>query len=270
MSGAAQQPNVDPGATVAAAAVLAPGVIIGAGTVVHPGATIGARTVIGCNSVVHDGVILGEDCTIEDCVVLGKAPRLRMGSSAAGKPPPGPLRIAGEVTVCSGAVVYAGAEIQAGAIIGDQAQIRERSTVGERSVVGRASCVDFEASVGARVLIQTGVYVTAGTIVEDDVFIGPGVTTTNDNAMGRHPKGEPLKGPVLRRACRIGGGVVLTPAVEVGEEAFVAAGSVVVEDVPARAVVMGVPARAVRSVPDEDLIERWRSAERPRVSGEGA
>jgi len=48
------------------------------------------------------------------------------------------------------------------------------------------------------------------------------------------------------------------PCVEVGEEAFVAGGAVVTKDVPPRAVVMGVPARVVREVPDEDLLERWR------------
>ena len=67
-----------------------------------------------------------------------------------------------------------------------------------------------------------------------------------------------LRGATLRRACRIGGGAVLTPGVEVGEEAFVAAGAVVTRDVPPRAVVMGVPARVVREVGDEDLLERWR------------
>jgi acetyltransferase-like isoleucine patch superfamily enzyme len=62
---------------------------------------------------------------------------------------------------------------------------------------------------------------------------------------------------VLGRACRVGGGVVLTPGVVIGEEAFVAAGAVVTRDVAARAVVMGVPGRVVRHVGAEDLLERW-------------
>ena len=129
--------------------------------------------------------------------------------------------------------------------------------IGARSVVGRGSTIDNDVTIGERVLIQTLVYVTGGSVVEDDVFLGPGVITTNDDAMGRHPPGEPLLGVTLRRACRIGGGVVLTPGVEIGEEAFVAAGAVVTRDVGAREVVMGVPARVVRRVADEDLIERY-------------
>jgi acetyltransferase-like isoleucine patch superfamily enzyme len=100
--------------------------------------------------------------------------------------------------------------------------------------------------------------VTGNAVVEDDVFLGPGVVTTNDHAMGRHPRGEPLRGPVFRRACRVGGGVVVLPGIEIGEEAFIAAGSVVTRDVGARQVVLGAPARRLREVPDEDLIERWR------------
>jgi acetyltransferase-like isoleucine patch superfamily enzyme len=118
--------------------------------------------------------------------------------------------------------------------------------------------VDFDARVGARVLNQTGVYVTGGSVVEDDVFLGPGVQMANDHTMGRHPRGEVLVGPVLRRACRVGAGAVLLPGVEIGEEAFVAAGSVVTRHVAPRDVVMGVPARVVRRVGDEDLLERWR------------
>ena len=131
-------------------------------------------------------------------------------------------------------------------------------TIGAGTVVGRGSTVENATAIGARVKIQTQVYVTAYMVIEDDVFVGPGVTTTNDDTMGRHDASYALAGPVLRRACRVGGGVVLCPGVEVGEEAFVAAGAVVTRDVPARAVAMGVPARVVRSVGDEDLLERWR------------
>jgi UDP-2-acetamido-3-amino-2,3-dideoxy-glucuronate N-acetyltransferase len=63
-----------------------------------------------------------------------------------------------------------------------------------------------------------------------------------------------LRGAILRRACRLGGGAVLLPGVEVGEEAFVGAGAVVTRDVPARALVMGVPARVMRELAEEELL----------------
>ena len=76
--------------------------------------------------------------------------------------------------------------------------------------------------------------------------------------MARLAAGERLRGPVLRRACRVGGGVLLAPGVEIGEEAFVAAGAVVTRDVSSRAVVMGVPGRVTGAVGDDQLLERWR------------
>jgi UDP-2-acetamido-3-amino-2,3-dideoxy-glucuronate N-acetyltransferase len=248
--------EIDPGAHVHPGARLGEGVIVAPGAVIHEGASVGAGSQIGSGAVIHAGTELGERCVVEDCAVLGKRPRLRAGSSAEGAQF-GPLILREGVTVCCGAVVYAGASIEARAIIGDQTQIRERASIGPGSVVGRGSSIDFEAVVGARVRIQTGVYVTGGSIVEDDVFLGPGVFTTNDNTMARHGPEAPLEGPVFRRACRVGGGAVLVPGVVIGEEAFVAAGALVTRDVGDREVVIGVPARVVRSVPDADLIERW-------------
>jgi len=155
-------------------------------------------------------------------------------------------------------VIHAGVRLGTGTRVGDHAQIRAGATIGEGCVVGSFASVDPEVRIGDRVSIQTRCYLARGTTVEDDVFVGPGVTLTNDNAMGRHPADQPLRGAVLRRACRVGGGAVICPGVEIGTEAFVAAGAVVIADVPPRAVVMGVPARAVREVPEEDLLERWR------------
>jgi acetyltransferase-like isoleucine patch superfamily enzyme len=76
--------------------------------------------------------------------------------------------------------------------------------------------------------------------------------------MGRHPKGAPLTGVTLRRASRIGGGARILPGIEVGEEAFVATGAVVTRNVAPRTLVVGVPARKVRDIGDEELIENWR------------
>jgi acetyltransferase-like isoleucine patch superfamily enzyme len=217
---------------------------------------IGAGVAFGAYVVVHAGTRIGAGCVIEDHVVLGKRPRLARSSSARGEV--GCLELGERVTVCSGAVLLAGATIGEEAILGDHSFVRERSLVGPGSVIGRGSVVDNDVRVGARVKVQTGVYLTAYTVVEDDVFVGPGVTTTNDDTMARHDDSTPLRGATLRRGCRVGGGTVLTPGVEIGEEAFVAAGAVVTRDVPPRAVVLGVPARAVREVPAEDLLERWR------------
>jgi acetyltransferase-like isoleucine patch superfamily enzyme len=202
-------------------------------------------------------VTIGDGVVVEDGAMLGKRPRLAPTSASA---PAGrqPLVIGDGAAICAQAVVFASAHIGRDSIVGDQAFVRERSRVGEGSVIGRGSAVDNDVVVGARVRVQTDVYLTAYSVVEDDVFVGPGAVTTNDSTMSRHDKSYPLRGALLRRACRIGGAAVLTPGVEVGEEAFVAAGTVVTRDVPARGVVMGVPGRVVREVADEDLLERWR------------
>jgi len=231
----------------------------------HPGARgpllegdvrVGEGVWFGAYVVVGDGTVIGDGCSIEAHALLGKRPRLARHSGAHGDV--GALELGARVSVGAGAVVFAGASIAAEAILGDQTFVRERTSIGEGSVIGRGSVVDNDVTIGARVRVQTNVYLTAFTLVEDDVFVGPCTMTTNDDTMARHRPEMAIRGATLRRACRVGGGAVLTPGVEIGEEAFVAAGAVVTRDVPPRAVVMGVPARVVREVGEEDLLERWR------------
>jgi acetyltransferase-like isoleucine patch superfamily enzyme len=167
--------------------------------------------------------------------------------------------VIGEGTIIGGhAIIHSGVRIGAGARIGDHAQVRDRARIGAGVVVGSFTSVDPEVEIGDRSSIQTRCYITGGTVIEEDVFVGPGVTLTNDNTMDRHGDDYELRGALLRRGCRVGGGSVICPGVEIGEEAFVAAGAVVAGDVEPRAVVVGVPARRIRTVPDEDLLERRR------------
>jgi acetyltransferase-like isoleucine patch superfamily enzyme len=205
-------------------------------------------------AVVYPGTVIGEGCKILDYAVVGKQPTLSPRSTAKREELP-PLELGPGTIVSTGAVVFAGTTLGERAIVGDQACVRERCTIGDDVVIGRGSLVENDTSVGALTKIQAHAYITAYSLLEENVFIAPCVVTTNDNFMGRTEKRHDLvKGPTIRRGARIGGGAVLLPGIEVGEEAFVGAGAVVLKDVPARALVVGSPARQIREVPEDELL----------------
>jgi UDP-3-O-[3-hydroxymyristoyl] glucosamine N-acyltransferase len=246
-----------PESAIAASATVASDARIGPFCVIGEDAVIGAGAELGAHVVVHPGTQVGDRVVVQDGAVLGKPPRLAPGSASEGEAPP--LVVGAGTSVCAHAILFAGARLGESVIVGDQAVVRERARLGDRVLVGRGATIENDVSVGDRVKLQAHVYLTAFSVVEDDVFVGPCAMTTNDDTMARRdPSGGALQGATLRRACRVGGGAVLTPGIEVGAEAFVAAGAVVTADVPERSVVMGVPARVVRRVPDEDVLERWR------------
>jgi acetyltransferase-like isoleucine patch superfamily enzyme len=210
---------------------------------VHPTATV------------HEGTVLGEGVKVLENAVVGKQPTLSPRSTAKRDPLP-PTTIGAGTIVSTGAIVFAGSTIGERVILGDQSCVRERVEVGDDVVLGRGSLIENDTTVGARTKIQAEAYVTAYSTLEEDVFIAPCVVTTNDNFMGRTEKRLALlKGPTIRRGARVGGGAILCPGVEIGEEAFVGAGAVVTKDVPPRKVVVGNPARVLRDVPDEELLE---------------
>ena len=211
-------------------------------------------TEVAATAVVYPGPVIGEGCKILDYAVVGKQPTLSPRSTAKREELPALVLGPGSV-VSTGAVVFAGTTVGERVIVGDQACVRERCTIGDDVVIGRGSLVENDTSVGALTKIQAHAYITAYSLLEDNVFIAPCVITTNDNFMGRTEKRhDQIKGPTIRRGARIGGGAVLLPGIEIGEEAFVGAGAVVIKDVPPRALVVGNPARQIREVPDEELL----------------
>ena len=207
------------------------------------------------SAIVYPGTVLGEGVKVLENAVVGKQPSLSPRSTASRDPLP-PTEIGDSTIVSSGAIVFAGSRIGQRVILGDQSCVRERVSIGDNVVLGRGSLVENDTTIGAMTRIQAEAYITAYSTLEDHVFIAPCVQTTNDNWMGRTEKrfGN-VKGPTIRRGARVGGGVVLLPGIEIGEEAFVGAGAVVTKDVPPRMLVVGNPARVVREVPDEELLE---------------
>ena len=212
-------------------------------------------TEIAETAIVYPGTVIGEGCKILDYAVVGKQPTLSPRSTAKREDLP-PLELGAGTIVSTGAVVFAGTTVGERVIVGDQSCIRERCTIGDDGVLGRGSFVENDTSVGALTKIQAHAYITAYSLLEDNVFIAPCVITTNDNFMGRTERRHALmKGPTIRRGARVGGGAVLLPGIEIGEEAFIGAGAVVVRDVEARALMVGNPARRLREVPEDELLE---------------
>jgi acetyltransferase-like isoleucine patch superfamily enzyme len=205
------------------------------------------------SAIVHPGTVLGEGVRVLENAVVGKQPSLGASSTAKRDPLP-PTTIGDGTVISTGAIVFAGSSIGASCIVGDQACIRERVTMADDCVLGRGSLIENDTTVGSGTRIQAEAYITAYSTLEEDVFIAPCVVTTNDNFMGRTEKRKSLmKGPTIRRGARVGGGAVLLPGIEVGEEAFVGAGALVTKDVPPRKLVVGSPARVLRDVNEEEL-----------------
>lgn len=209
---------------------------------VHPTATV------------YPGTVLGEGVRVLENAVVGKQPVLSPRSTAKREPLP-PTVVGDGSVVSTGAIVFAGSQIGARVILGDQSCVRERVTIADDVVIGRGSLVENDTTIGSGTRIQAEAYITAYSTLEEDVFVAPCVVTTNDNFMGRTEERLGLiEGPTIRRGARVGGGAILCPGVEIGEEAFVGAGAVVTKDVPARTVVVGSPARVLREVPENELL----------------
>ena len=206
------------------------------------------------SAIVYPGTVLGAGVKVLENAVVGKQPTLSPRSTA-GREPLAPAVIGAGTIVSTGAIVFAGTTVGDRVILGDQSCVRERVQIGDDVVVGRGSLIENDTTIGAMTKIQADAYITAYSTLEEHVFIAPCVVTTNDNWMGRTEKrfGN-IKGPTIRRGARIGGGAILCPGVEIGEEAFVGAGAVVTKDVPPRVVVVGSPARVLRDVHADELL----------------
>lgn len=230
---------------------------IGRNVVVEGDVEVGPGATIGHNVVIRSGVRVGEGAVIMDGAVLGKLPaRASLSATTGGSTELPPLVVGRRVTIGANCVIYRGAELGDGVFVGDLATIREDVRIGELTIIGRGATVENRTTIGRKCKIESEAYITAMTTMEDYCFVAPCAAFTNDNFLGRtEERKKRFGGPILRRGARIGANATLLPGVVIGEDALVAAGCLVTRDVPPRMIVVGVPGRVLRPVPDDQLIE---------------
>ena len=145
------------------------------------------------------------------------------------------------------------AHIGAGAHIWHGVQVRENCHIGEKAIIGRGVYIGPGVKVGKESKIQNYALVYEPADIADGVFIGPNVTLTNDtypraiNADGTQKTGHDWEsvGVTIHYGASIGAGSICVAPATIGQWAMVAAGSVVVKDVTAHALVAGVPAKQI-------------------------
>lgn len=194
-------------------------------------------------SVVHPNVRLGRRARIGDFVILGEPPR-------GAEPGDLPLVIGDDAVIRSHTIIYAGNRIGNGFQSGHLVFLREENEIGDEVSIGTKSMIEHHVKIGDRVRIHSMVFIPEYSILEDDAWIGPNVVVTNAPYPRAKRTKEFLKGATVRRGAKIGANTTLLPGVEIGEDALVGAGSVVVRDVPPASVVAGNPARVIKAVRD--------------------
>jgi len=199
-------------------------------------------------------MIIGNNCEIDESSIVDVVP-MRASNSARPIDKLSITKIGDNVKIGPNAVIYQGATIGNNVMIGTGAVVRENVIIGDYTIVGCHVVIEQNCQIGQYVKLETKVYITAYSILEDYVFIAPCVATSNDNFVGRtEERFKHVKGVTIKRGGRIGVNATILPGIVIGEDALVAAGSVVTKDVPPHMIVRGVPAKIWREVPKEQLL----------------
>src|SRR3989344_3326517 len=224
---------------------------------------IGDNVSIGCNVVIHPYAYIGDNVTIEDNSILGK--RVTLAKTTKEDQAKKAKGISGgqkQLIIRSGATIKANVIILEGTVVGDDSFIgdgsfiREEVTLGNEVLIGSHVVVEQRTTIGSRTKIEAGSYITAYSTIENNVFIGPRVSTSNDKWMGRTEKRfQHRYGVTVRAGARVGLNAIILPEITIGKEAVVGAGAVVTKDVPPFTIVIGSPAKYLKLVPKEEVLE---------------
>lgn len=193
-------------------------------------------------AVARPKISLGPDARVDATAIVGYPTGRTL--------PTHDLTIGGKAQIRAGSIVYVGSRIGAGFETGHGVVIREQNVIGDDFKIWNNSTVDYGCVIGHRVKIHCNCYIAQFTVLEDDVFLAPGVIVANDLHPGCEKSRDCMRGPTLHKGVQVGCNVTLLPYVVIGEGALIAAGAVVTKDVPAHTVVAGNPARVIKRTRD--------------------
>ena len=150
-----------------------------------------------------------------------------------------------EVFIHNTAEVDKSAKVGRGTKIWNQAQVRNDAVIGENCIISKNVYIDESVHIGDRVKIQNNVNVYHGVTVEDDVFLGPSMTFTNDMFPRAFNSDWEITSTTVKRGASIGANATIRCGITIDEYAMIGAGSVVTHDVPKYALVVGNPAHRI-------------------------
>ena len=192
-------------------------------------------------NLIEATIRLGEDTEVEDEAVVGYR-----GSRMVNPV----LTIGDGGRIRRGTIIYVGSYIGINLETGHNVIIREENEIGDNFRIWNNSVIDYGCRIGNNVKIHNKVYIAQKSIIEDDVFIAPGVTFANDMHPGCPEALQCMLGPHICRGVQIGVNSTLLPRVTVGENTLIGAGSVVTRDLPPGIVAYGNPARVMCRLED--------------------
>jgi UDP-2-acetamido-3-amino-2,3-dideoxy-glucuronate N-acetyltransferase len=246
---------------IAPTAALGTGSSVGEFCFIGKNVRVGSGCIIGHHVVIQDDTVIGDNVRVDDGSVIGKLPMKAVISATTREQELPPCEIADNCIVGTHVVIYRGAVIAEKVLIADLSTVRENVSIGKCTIVGRGVAIENFCKIGNYVKLETNVYVTAYSEIGDRVFVAPCVATSNDNYVGRtEERFKHFKGVTIKKGARIGVNATILPAKVINEDALVAAGAIVTKDAPARKIFAGAPARAIREVPKEQLLENqgWK------------
>ena len=187
-----------------------------------------------------DNVRLGKNYLVEESAIVGYKPTREIDDLM--------LYLGDNIYIRSNTVIYLGSHIGNKIETGHNVIIREENKLGNNVSIWSNSIIDYNCIVGNNVKIHSGCYIAQLSVIEDDVFLAPGVMFANE----KYPTGifdeEYIKGPRIKKGVKIGIGSIVLPNIVIGENSIIGAGSVVTKDIDDNTVAYGVPARQIKQV----------------------